>query len=140
VFAVAAGAAVVVDAAAGVAESADVDFFERLDFFGAAADESVLAAVFAVEAEDASVVEDFLDLEELFLGAEAVEAELSAAVAESADSDFFERLLDFGLEAVSEAAAEFESAAEESALFDFDLDFGLEVPAADESDAAVLED
>jgi hypothetical protein len=70
----------------------------------------------------------------------AVVVDAAAGVAESADVDFFERLLDFGLEAVSEAAAEFESAVEESALFDFDLDFGLEVPAADESDAAVLED
>jgi len=118
--------------AAGADESAEADFFELRDFFGEVV-ESV--AVFASAAVAASSV-DFLDFEERFLGLSVAEPALSAAVAESEVSDFFERLFAFGLEEVSAAA---ESVADESDFFALALDFGFEA-VAEESAAAAPED
>jgi hypothetical protein len=137
VFGEAAGVAF--EAAAGVAESAEADFLERVDFFFVEAEESAADAEFALVAAEASVEADFLDLE-LFFDDAAVEFEVSAAGAESAESAFFERLLDFGLAEVAPAAAELEFPADASDFLDFDRDFDLEVVAVEESDAVVPED
>jgi hypothetical protein len=93
-----------------------------------------------VDAAEASFEDDFLD-RELFFGEVAVEFEESAAVAESAESDFLERLLDFGLaEESPEAAVELESVVAESDFLDLDLDLDLEVVAVEESAVEVPED
>ncbi len=137
VEAVGAGADVV--EAAGVAESAEVDFFERRDFLAGVASAADFASAVGAEAE-ASVDADFLDLDDGFFDVEVDEVELSAAAAESAVSDFFERVFDFGFEEVS-AVADVESLADESDFADLDFDFELLVLfAVEESEPAVLED
>jgi hypothetical protein len=127
----AAGAGAAALEAAGAVESAEAVFFELRDFLVVVAEP---VAVFASAMAAASAV-DFFDFEERFLGVDSAEFALSAAVVDSALPDFFERLLDFGLEEVSAAA---ESVAEESDFMVFDLDFDLEAAAAEES--AALDD
>jgi len=109
--------------AAGAAESAELDFLERLDFLVVEAEASALAALDLLASALAAefVVEDFFKLE-LFWGV-LEESELSAAAAESADVDFLDLDFDLEVESVSfESEACFASAAV-SDFFDFDLVF-----------------
>ena len=119
-----AGAGAADEVAAGAAESAELDFLERLDFLVVEAEASALVALDLVASALAAefVVEDFFELA-LFL-AVFEESELSAAAAESADVDFLDFDLDFEAE-LSAVASLLESAS------DF-LDFGfdLEVESA----------
>jgi hypothetical protein len=115
-----AGAGAADEVAAGAAESAELDFLERLDFLVVAAEASALVALDLVASALVAefVVEDFFELA-LFL-AVLEESELSAAAAESADVDFLDFDLDFEAE-LSAVASLLESASDF-----FDLDFDLE--------------
>ena len=114
-----AGAGAADEVAAGAAESAELDFLERLDFLVVEAEASALVALDLVASALAAefVVEDFFELA-LFL-AVFEESELSAAAAESADVDFLDFDLDFEAE-LSAVASLLESAS------DF-LDFGFDL-------------
>jgi hypothetical protein len=127
----AAGAAV--EVAAGVEESAELDFFERLDFLVVEVVEDEASALVAADLLASAlaaelVVEDFFELE-LFL-AVLEESELSAAAAESAVADFLDFELDFEAE-LSAAASLPES---ESDFLDLDFDLEAEESVSFESE------
>ena len=124
----AAGAAL--EVAAGVAESAELDFFERLDFLVVEDEASALVAADLLASALAAelVVEDFFELELFFAVLEA--SELSAAAAESAVADFLDFDLDFEAE-LSAAASLPES---ESDFLDLDFDLEAEESVSFESE------
>jgi hypothetical protein len=127
-----AGAGAAAEVAAGAAESAELDFFERLDFLVVEAEASALVALDLLASPLAAefVVEDFFALE--LFGAVLEEAESSAAAAESADVDFLD--LDFDLDFEAELSVVASLLASESGFLDLDFDLEVEEVVSFESE------